>query len=308
MSKSQNMLLKLGGTGPQVVEIQKLLSLLGYDLIIDGQYGPRTKRSVTAFQKRAGLINTGEVDDDTYSALKLSQTRKADETAGPRPAAGYNFPVNTQYRLNPNQFIKQVFEKTQIILHYTAGGPSAKNVIDYWNSDEPQIATPFIIDGNSATIYECYSPDYWSYHLGIKGTKGRLDKASVGIEVCAYGPLKEKGGQFYAWPNDYGSVIVPKERICSLERDFRGFHHYESFTDAQIASLEVLLAFLIVKYDIKMQPSFDYTWFDYNEAVITNTVPGIWSHTTVRKDKFDLYPDGRILVMLNRLAAKYHKS
>jgi N-acetyl-anhydromuramyl-L-alanine amidase AmpD len=301
------MLLKLGDMGPEVVEVQKLLSLLGYDLIIDGQYGPRTKRSVTAFQKRAGLENTGEVDDDTLNALKLSQTRKSEETAGPRSSAGYDFPVNTQYRLNPNQYIKQVFEKTQIILHYTAGGPSAKNVIDYWNGDEPQIATPFVIDGNSASIYECYNPDYWSYHLGIKGTKGRLDKASIGVEVCAYGPLKEKDGKFYAWPNDYSSVVVPSERICNLERDFRGFHHYEAFTDQQVIALEVLLNFLIPKYNIKIQKSFDFTWFDYNEAVIRNTLPGLWSHTTVRKDKFDLYPDKRVIDMLNRLAAKYHK-
>ena len=288
MGKYGAMLLKLGDRGPEVVEVQKLLSLLGYDLIIDGEFGPRSKRSVTAFQKRASLPNTGEVDDTTFNALKLSQTRKSEETAGPRPPAGYPFPVNGQYRLNPNQYIKQVFEKTQIFLHFTAGGPSAKNVIDYWNSDEPQIATPYVIDGNSAVIYECYSPDYWSYHLGIKGTKGRLDKASIGIETCAYGPLTEKGGKFYAWPNDYSTVVIPKERVYNLERDFRGHHNYEAFTNEQIGSLEILLDFLIPKYGIKIQGSFDYTWFDYNERVIANTAPGIWSHTTVRKDKFDL--------------------
>ncbi len=301
------MLIKLGDKGPVVVEVQKLLSMLGYDLIIDGQYGPRSKRSVTAFQKKAGLDNTGEVDDDTYNALKLSQTRKSEEILTPRPATGYDFPVVTQYRLNPNQYIKQVFEKTQIFLHYTAGGPNAKNVIDYWNSDEPQIATPFIIDGGDATIYECYSPDYWSYHLGIKGTKGRLDKASIGIELCAYGPLKEKGGKYYAWPDDYSSTVIPEADVYTLQRDFRGFSHYESLTEGQIIALERLLEFLIEKYKIEVQKSFDYTWFDYNESVIKNTTPGIWTHTTVRKDKFDLYPDHRVIEMLNRLALKYGK-
>lgn len=302
------MLLKLGDHGVEVVEAQKMLSLLGYDLVIDGQFGPRTKRSVTAFQKRVGLQNTGEIDDDTFGALKLSQTRKADETTSPRPQVGYDIPVNTQYRLNHNQFIKQTFDKTQIFLHYTAGGPSAKNVIDYWNSDEPQIATAYLIDGNTAAIYECFNPDYWSYHLGVKGTKGRLDKCSIGIETCAYGPLVEKKGKFYAWPKNYSSVVVPKDRVCSLERDFRGFHHYHAFSNEQIAAMEALLTVLIKRYDIKIQKSFDMTWFDYNEAVITNTVPGIWSHTTVRKDKYDLYPDARVIKMLNRLAAKFHKA
>jgi len=301
------MLLKLGAKGLVVVEVQKMLSLLGYDLILDGQYGARTKRAVTAFQKKVGLLNTGEVDDDTFSALKLSQTRKSEEMTGPRPQVGYDIPVNAQYRLNSNQFIKQVFDKTQIFLHYTAGGPSAKNVIDYWNSDEPQIATAYLIDGNIAGIYECFNPDYWSYHLGIKGTKGRLDKASIGIEICAYGPLVEKKGKFYAWPKNYSSVVIPNDRVCDLERDFRGFHHYHAFSDEQISALESLLSFLIKKYSIKIQKSFDLTWFDYNDSVIANTTPGIWSHTTVRKDKYDLYPDVRITKMLNRLAAKHRK-
>jgi len=214
------MLIKLGDKGPTVVEVQKLLSMLGYDLVIDGQFGPRSKRSVTAFQKKSGLSNTGEVDDTTYNALKLSQTRKSEETTVARPAIDYTIPINSQYRLNPNQYIKQVFEKSQIFLHYTAGGPSAKNVIDYWNSNEPQIATPYIIDGQDATIYECYSPDYWSYHLGIKGTKGRLDKASIGIELCAYGPLKLVKGKYYAWPENYSSTEIPEEDVYKLDRDY----------------------------------------------------------------------------------------
>lgn len=301
------MLIKLGDKGPTVVEVQKLLSMLGYDLVIDGQFGPRSKRSVTAFQKKAGLPNTGEIDDTTYNALKLSQTRKSEEVITPRPSVNYDIPINTQYKLNPNQFIKQVFEKTQIFIHYTAGGPNARNVINHWNSNESQIATAYIIDGQDATVYECYSPDYWSYHLGIKGTKGRLDKASIGIEVCAYGPLKLKDGKYYAWPDDYSSVEIPDEDVYKLDRDFRGFNHYESLTDDQILSLEKLLEFLIVKYKIKVQKSFDYSWFDYNESVIKNTLPGIWTHTTVRKDKCDLYPDNRVIEMLNRLAIKFGK-
>lgn len=301
------MLIKLGDKGPTVVEVQKLLSMLGYDLVIDGQFGPRSKRSVTAFQKKAGLPNTGEIDDTTYNALKLSQTRKSEEVITPRPSVNYDIPINTQYKLNPNQFIKQVFEKTQIFIHYTAGGPNARNVINHWNSNEPQIATAYIIDGQDATVYECYSPDYWSYHLGIKGTKGRLDKASIGIEVCAYGPLKLKDGKYYAWPDDYSSVEIPDEDVYKLDRDFRGFNYYESLTDDQILSLEKLLEFLIVKYKIKVQKSFDYSWFDYNESVIKNTLPGIWTHTTVRKDKCDLYPDNRVIEMLNRLAIKFGK-
>lgn len=288
-----------------MAEAQKMLSLLGYDLVMDGVFGAKTQRSVKAFQKKAGLTNNGIIDDDTYSALKLAQTRKANEMSGSRSSVSYPFEVITTSRLAPEQYIKQVIEKKQIFLHYTASGPSAKGVIDYWNSNTPQIATAYVIDGDGGRIYECFNPDYWSYHLGVKGTKGALDKISIGIETCAYGPLREKNGKFYAWPNDYGTVTIPAEKVFTLQRDFRGFTHFEKFDDDQIISLEKLLEFLIKKYNIQVQESFDHTWFDFDEEVINSRVPGIWSHTTVRHDKFDLYPDNRIIEMLNRLAQKY---
>lgn len=309
------MLLKLGDFNKDVVECQKLLSLLGYDLVIDGFYGAKTKRSVNAFQKKMGLPVTGMIDKSTYEALKISQTRRPNISASkslnqasssPSGSIQYPFPVITNQRLNSNQYIKENTKKTQLFLHFTASGPNARGVINFWNSNEPQIATPYVIDG-SGEVFECYNPDFWSYHLGVKGTKGRLDKTSIGIEICGYGPLKKKGEKFYAWPEDYSKVIIPHERVYSLDRDFRGFKYFEGFNDEQIRSTEMLLETLIKHYDIEVQSSFDYNWFDFNDDIINQTIPGIWSHSSVRKDKFDVYPDSRILDMLNRLSQKFSK-
>lgn len=295
--------MKQGDKGPAVAEAQKLLSLLGYDLIIDGHFGERTRRSVTAFQKKLGIPNNGIIDEETLDSLRLAQTAKSKERAQSLPLE-YPFPVVTEHRLNPNQYIRQTHPKTQLFLHFTAGGPSARNVIDYWNRDEPQIATAYLIDGNTAAVYECFHPDYWSYHLGVKGTKGRLDKRSIGIELCNYGPVINRKGRWYAWPNDYRSVVIPPERVYSLDRSFRGFHDFEAFTNEQIAALEPLIEFLVAKYNIPVQASFDLSWFDFNADVIADNAPGIWSHGTVRADKLDLYPDHRIIQMLNRIARK----
>lgn len=301
------MLIKIGDRGPQVAEVQKFLSVIGYDLVIDGIFGPKTKRSVKAFQKKARILNDGIVTQSTFDALKIHAAARRDiqnpHTVATNHSDG-NLNINRNYRLSDNQYIKRITEKSQIYLHFTAGGPNARNVINFWESNQPRVATAFVIDGNGA-IFECFNPDYWSYHLGVKGTNGRLDKASVGIEICAYGPLKLKNGEYFAWPENYSRKKIPANEVYTLPRGFRGFQHYHAFKYSQIEATERLCEHLIQRYNIPVQYEFDYSWFDYNSDVIRNTLPGIWSHTTVRKDKFDLYPDHRVLEMLNRLANKY---
>jgi N-acetyl-anhydromuramyl-L-alanine amidase AmpD len=299
--------IKLKDSGQKVAEIQKLLSLLGYDLIIDGDFGRKTQRSVKAFQKRFGLLNDGVVGPVTYEALKVAQKRTAREDSHDASDLSYKFEIEKGFQLSREQFIKQIQDKNQIFLHFTAGGPNAKNVIRYWEGNEPRIATAYIIDGYEGKIFECFNPQYWSYHLGVKGTKGKLDKGSVGIEICSYGPLKKKGDEFFAYPNNFSSTKVDVDKVYSLQREYRGFNYYEAFTEEQIISLEQLLEYLIKAFKINIQSSFDYSWFDYDKSVIKGAKDGIWSHTTVRKDKYDLYPDHRIIDMLNRLANKYGK-
>ncbi len=309
------MILQLGDINQDVAQVQKMLSLLGYDLVIDGEFGLKTLRSVKAFQKKFSLLNDGVVDTNTFNTLIAAQ-KKVPQTVVPNQSAnsirpsgvgGYPFEVVTQHRLSQDQYIQQITEKTQIFLHFTASGPSAIGVIDWWQKDQPRVATPFVIDRETGTIYECYSPDFWSYHLGIKGTKGILDKSSIGIELCAYGPLLFKNNKYYAWPNNFSTKTLPEGNVYKLQKEYRGFSNFEALTDSQILSCEKLLEFLVQKYNIEVQEFFDFTWFDYDEEVIVNKTPGIWTHSTVRKDKTDLYPDARIVDMLNRISKKFAK-
>lgn len=50
-------------------EIQELLRAAGYDVVVDGQYGPNTAAVVKLFQLDRGLPDTGVVDGPTYEAL-----------------------------------------------------------------------------------------------------------------------------------------------------------------------------------------------------------------------------------------------
>ena len=58
-----------GQRGPGVRRAQEWLSLHGFGLVVDGDFGPATQRQVTAFQESRGLEAVGEVDEATTAAL-----------------------------------------------------------------------------------------------------------------------------------------------------------------------------------------------------------------------------------------------
>jgi N-acetyl-anhydromuramyl-L-alanine amidase AmpD len=300
-------MVKLGDIGPEVAEVQKLLSLLGYDLIVDAHFGNKTLRSIRAFQKKYGLVQDGIVGEKTMTALKAAQKRTSKEDVTTLDSVNYgDLIIKTDAQMPDNQYVKQITKKSQIFLHFTAGWPSAKNTISYWNSDPVQVATAYVIDGDSGLVYQAFHPDYFGWHLGVKGTNGKLDRASIGIEICAFGPLVKKGEKYYAWPNNYTTTTVDPKYVYTLDKPFRNNIYYYTFSDEQISNLERLLEFLIKKYDIKVQEKFDVEWLEYNQELVTKCLPGIWSHSNVRKDKFDVYPDKRLLEMLNRIAKKFN--
>ena len=132
-----------------------------------------------------------------------------------------------QVRLKESQYFAEESAKTQIYLHHTAGNGNAEAVSRYWNGTSDRVATAFVV-GQDGLIVQCFSSKHWAWHLGIskaefkgQGAKYQnLDKASVGIEVCNWGYLKEKDGKFY----NYVNTRVPdlQERI----NDIRRLHQY----------------------------------------------------------------------------------
>jgi N-acetyl-anhydromuramyl-L-alanine amidase AmpD len=238
-------MVEFGDKNTEVAEVQKLLSLLGYDLIVDGSFGDKTLRSVKAFQKKYGIEQDGVVGDKTLTTLKAAQKKTAKEDLAQPGAVDYsNIDVITTCQMPDAQYIKQVTQKSQLFIHFTAGRPSAEGTINGWNSDELRVATAYVIDGNTGDIYQTFHPDYWAFHLGIKGTNGKLDKISVGIEICAFGPLEKRGEEYFAWPDNYNTK-VDAENVYTLDKPFRGYSYYFSYTDKQLESLEKLLMFLI---------------------------------------------------------------
>lgn len=192
-------------------------------------------------------------------------------------------PAIKQIPLKENQYYPGVFTKRYIFLHHTAGG-SAASSIAWWAATPDHIATPYIID-RDGTIYETYDPSMWAYHLGVKGNSD-IERASVGIEIACYGALNK----------DYLTYTGKKiEAAKAVPVDFRGQNLWEAYTPEQITALSQLLPYLIDKFKLKLQTDRKNFWDYKNPATLP---PGIYSHSTVRKDKIDIFPQKELVELV----------
>lgn len=215
-----------------------------------------------------------------------------------------------QMNFADTQYFKEDTAKNQVYLHHTAGSPSAINTAKGWQNDSSKIATAFVIAGNvksanekDGDIIQCFGSKYWGYHLGVKGQAFtdmklpyiKLDSQSVAIEICNWGQLtKLPNGTFI----NYVNGVVPETEVTTLAQPFKGFTYYHKYTDAQIASLKDLLTYLCDKYQISKVHNPDIFGITQRAFKGQN---GIFSHNSVRTDKWDIYPCPRMITMLTTL-------
>lgn len=67
--------LKVGSKGEDVKTLQRVLSNLGYGLIVDGDFSEITREAVVAFQEEHGLEPDGIVGPKTFAALSDAQIK-----------------------------------------------------------------------------------------------------------------------------------------------------------------------------------------------------------------------------------------
>jgi N-acetyl-anhydromuramyl-L-alanine amidase AmpD len=206
-----------------------------------------------------------------------------------------------QARLSDNQYFQEEAKKTQIYLHHTAGNGNAVAVSRWWQSNADRIATAFVI-GNKGTIVQCFSSRHWAYHLGIDGQDfavhglryQNLNKLSVGIEICNWGPLKHINGKYI----NYVKGVVDPSEVTVLDKPYKGNVLWHKYTDEQIESTRQLLVYLCETYNIPK--AYRKEIFAIDAEAFKGT-PGIYTHNSVRKDKSDIYPCPRMIEMLQAL-------
>lgn len=196
-----------------------------------------------------------------------------------------------------NNYLREATEKKQIVLHHTAGGGKGEIVYQGWQADRTPVATCVAIS-RDGQIVQGYASRFWGYHLGLQtkhflGQKYQnLDKTSIGVEVCNWGPLVYKSNKF---KNYLGGEIDSDDVI---ECDYRGYKYWQSYTDEQIESLRLLLLHWGEKYGIPLTYNVDI--WQHNKRAMSGE-SGVFVHGSFRPDKADMYPHPRLIEMLRDL-------
>jgi len=207
-----------------------------------------------------------------------------------------------------NQYFKEEYKKTQIIIHHTISGDGVNGDINSWEATPEKIAVCIIIDRNGIP-YQLFSSKYWAYHLGCNNTW--LDRHSIGVELDNWGGLilgdgtnklfdnppkniKTEPGKFYSY---YGNIVnVP---IQQYYNNFRGYYYFERYTIDQIKTLGELILYWNLKYNIPL--TYNENMWDISQEALGGK-PGIWSHISYRKDKSDCHPQPELIEMLKSLS------
>ena len=300
-----SILLRKGDEGGLVVSLQSLLNQYGYNLKVDGDFGPVTEKAVKDFQAKNGLVADGIAGFHTISKLLKIEV--------PPPLAGslQGVPM-TDYFLPDDQYMKGVTPKTTIVLHHTAGGHNPRNVVDYFRTDNRgRVATAFVIGGTSTRnpqdvsmdgqIIRAFDEKYWGFHLFFHPSPvlnaRTLECQSIAIEICNYGFVKKtEDGRFLSYVNHE----IPADQVVTLAKPFRGFKHYHKYTENQIKQLKRLIEALANRYSIDVKKEYDAKWFELSKSALKGD-GGLWTHTNYREDKSDCSPQPDLIDMLNSL-------
>lgn len=332
-------IMMLNMSGDDVKLLQTKLKDYGfYTGRIDGIFGQNLLISVTNFQKEVNLRPDGIVGNQTWNQLTLyakkvialnekphaeKESNKKNDIPNTISYVGQDGLIIYNNLLNEEEYYKEETKKNTIWLHHTAGGSRPDWTIGGWENDYQKdssgdakldkngnkiplrVGTHFVIGRKSSStgdtlwdgkILKAIDERYWTYHLGISKNSKKLNSESVSIEICNYGPLTFRNGQFFNWVNR----PINNEDVVELKTPFRGYKFWEKYTDAQLESTRKLILHIKSIWNMDIEKSiYDEEWFNYDEKWFTTG--GLRSHTQVRKDKFDIFPQPELIQMLNSL-------
>jgi len=206
----------------------------------------------------------------------------------------------------PNdQYIREAYDKNQIVLHHTVSGQGVNGDIAWWRKTTARVGTAIIV-GWDGKIYQCFSSKYWAYHLGLKTSNNKsLNRGSIGIEIDAWGGLVRTNRQWYPakWDKDLkkfvaNTRVAPIQNVQVYPNGFRGFYGFEKYTEKQIEAVRQLLVFWNERYDIPLDYHEDM--WDISDNALAGK-DGIWTHVSYRKDKSDCHPQPELIQMLKSL-------
>ena len=290
------MILRKGSKGQQVKELQEFLGIPA-----DGHFGSQTEKAVVSWQQNNNLIGDGVVGPKTWEAMELASTDSSEKIFVTESGMQIN-----KYFLPPNEYKPGPTKKEYLFLHHTAGWQNPYRVIDSWGRDSRgAVATEFVMGGQSikgdnvkhdGEMVQCFPEGAYGWHLGKNGSR-HMHTHSVGIEVCNFGYIKD--GKTYA------GTVADKSQICVLDEPFRGYKEWHKYSDKQISVLKDFILYIAERDSIDVRKGLveevkkkGAKGFEFNEDAFYGKIKGMWTHTNVRKDKFDMFPQQELLDML----------
>ena len=305
------MLLKVGSNGPLVKELQRALGIGA-----DGIFGKGTESSVKLFQKENNLTVDGLVGSSTWEAIGIDTDSEASAQESEYTTKD-GLTIDRQY-LDKDEYVRDYgkIEPLGFFIHHTAGWDNPYNTVSNWNRDKRgRVATQYCIGGTNVkgkeakydgVVVECFPNNYLGWHLGKVGNF-QISKMSGGVELNNFGYLKKKGDKYYTYVN----TEVESQFVCDLGYKFRGHQYWHAYSDKQIESLRLLILHLrdiypkmdlvnglpkLLKDGVAPADAFEFNSDAYNAKQF-----GLWTHTNVRKDKFDCFPQPELVEMLKQL-------
>jgi len=287
-------ILKLGSKGEDVKKLQEYL-----DLKVDGEFGPMTERAVKDFQRKHIISVDGVVGKKTWEAMGYVST---DLSENKNQAKGLEI---KQHFLPIGEYKSQKTKKEWVFLHHTAGWENPIKTIDAWANDKRgPIATEFVLGGQNirtcdktydGVMVQAFPTGHYAWHLGTGSNK--LHSCSVGLEVCNFGQLKD--GKTYV------GTVAHQAQIVKLAKPFRGHQFWHKYSDLQITGIKDWLLFIADRDDIDIRKGLvelihkkGADAFDHFDLSLVEKTRGLWTHTNVRKDKVDMFPQPELIDML----------
>ena len=261
------MVLRKGSRGNEVKELQEFLGIGA-----DGVFGPGTEAAVKAWQKENGLVDDGIVGPATLDCMGLVGTDNSETTY----QTSNGLTVH-RHMLPPNEYMTGS-KPEYVFLHHTAGWHNPFRTVDHWGRDNRgKVATEFVLGGQSI--------------------KGDDDQHDGGIEVNNFGWIKD--GKTYA------GTRADRSQIVVLSKPFRGYSTWHRYSDKQIEVLRDWILWIGERDGIdireglpKLIKSIGADAFEYIQDVRDGKLKGLWTHTNVRKDKVDMFPQPELMDML----------
>ena len=93
---------------------------------------------------------------------------------------------------------------------------------------------------------------------------------------------------------------IHESQVVELATPFRGYQYWEKYTDLQLESLRKLILHLVDKWNIPYERGiYNREWFEYSDRWFSTG--GLRTHTQVRRDKLDMFPQPELIQVLNSL-------